>query len=100
MATACGFTKTLGRGSLIHLGTWIGFDTEGHKPVYEAMLRRSGARLRQASAGNDNITVRERFTEDHAAILFIGNYYNEEQTGKVTYTHPETGETIHSLFAG
>jgi len=91
---ACGFTKTLGRGSLIHLGTWIGFETEGHKPVYEAMLMRSGGRLRNTSAGNDNITVRERFTEDRAAILFIGNYYNEEQTGKVSYTHPETGETV------
>ncbi|MEI7983357.1 MAG: hypothetical protein WCI71_17030, partial [Bacteroidota bacterium] len=28
------------------------------------------------------------------AVLFIGNYYNEEQTGKVTYTHPESGESI------
>jgi hypothetical protein len=27
-------------------------------------------------------------------VLFIGNYYNEEQFGKVTYTHPGTGETI------
>ena len=28
------------------------------------------------------------------ALLFMGNYYNEEQTGKVTYTHPETGEKV------
>lgn len=78
----------------MHLGTWIGFDTEGHKPVYEAMLKRSGAKLRQASTTNENIAVRERFTNDHAAVLFVGNYYNEEQPGKVTYSHPESGEAI------
>jgi beta-galactosidase len=92
--SACGFTKALGSGSVMHLGTWIGFDTEGHKPVYEAFLNRSGARLRQASAGNENIAVRERFTDDNSAMLFIGNYYNEEQAAKVTYTHPENGEAI------
>ena len=92
--TPCGFAKALGRGSLIHLGTWIGFDTEGHKPVYEALLGRSGARLRHATAGNENLAVRERFTEDNGAVLFVGNYYNEEHTGKVAYTHPETGETV------
>jgi beta-galactosidase len=91
---ACGFIKALGRGSLIHLGTWIGFDTEGHKPVYEAMLRRSVAKLRHASAGNENLVVRERFTKDNAAVLFVGNYFNEEYTGKVSYTHPETGEKV------
>jgi beta-galactosidase len=91
---ACGFTKVIGSGSLIHLGTWIGFDTEGHKPVYEAILKRTLAKLRQASSDNDNIAVRERFTNDNSAVLFIGNYYNEEQTGKVTYTHPESGEPI------
>jgi hypothetical protein len=83
---------------IVHLGTWIGFDTEGHKPVYEALLQKSGAKLRQASTDNDNITVRERFTNDNSAILFIGNYYNEEQEGKVTYTHPETGEAISIPF--
>lgn len=92
--TPCGFAKTLGSGSVIHLGTWIGFDTEGHKPVYETILERSGAKLRQASAGSDWIAVRERFTSDGSGMLFIGNYYNEEQTGKVTYTHPESGEAI------
>ncbi|MFA4864958.1 MAG: hypothetical protein WC605_14460, partial [Bacteroidales bacterium] len=92
--TACGFTKSLGSGSLVHLGTWIGFDTEGHKPVYEAILKRSGAKLRQASTGNDNLAVRERFTDQNSAVLFVGNYYNEEQTGKVTYTHPESGEAV------
>ena len=92
--SACGFTKSLGRGSIIHLGTWIGFDTEGHKAVYEALLKKSGAKLRQAFASNDNIAVRQRFTPDNAAILFIGNYYNEEQEAEVTYTHPESGEPI------
>jgi len=92
--TACGFEKGLGKGKVLHLGTWLGFDTEGHKPVYEAVLQRSGARLRQAWSDNENIVVRERFTSDGSAMLFIANYYNEEQTGKVIYTHPETGETI------
>ncbi len=92
--TPCGFIKPLGRGSVIHLGTWIGFDTEGHKPVYEAILKRSEARLRQASASSEYLTVRERFSDDNRALLFVGNYYNEEIRGKVTYTHPETGETI------
>ena len=97
--SACGFTKPLGRGSVIHLGTWIGFDTEGHKAVYEAILAKSGSKLRQASASNGNLTVRERFTEDHSAMLFIGNYYNEEQEGRVTYTHPESREDIHIPYA-
>ncbi len=97
--SACGFSKLLGRGTVIHLGTWIGFDTEGHKPVYETILKRSGARLRQASASCEFITVRERFTDKNSAILFAGNYYNEEQTGKVTYTHPETGETMNLPFS-
>ena len=90
----CGFSKSLGDGTVLHLGTWLGFDTEGHKPVYEEILKRSGARLRNASSDNENIIVRERFTNHNSAILFIANYYNEEQTGKVRYTHPESGETI------
>jgi beta-galactosidase len=97
--SACGFEKKLGNGTVIHLGTWIGFDTEGHKPVYEAILKKSGAKLRQASASNENITVRERFTEDNSAILFIGNYYNEEQPGKITYTHPRSGEAINIPYS-
>jgi len=92
--SACGFTKALGKGSVIHLGTWIGFDTEGQKPVYEAILEKSGANLRQANSNNYHINVRERFTNDQSAILFIANYYNEEHTGKVTYTHPESGESV------
>jgi len=95
----CGFIKPLGSGSVIHLGTWIGFDTEGHKPVYETILKRSGAKLRHTSSNNENLIVRERFTGDSSAMLFIGNYYNETQTGKVTYTHPETGEDIPVLWS-
>jgi beta-galactosidase len=91
---ACGFIKPLGNGSVIHLGTWIGFDTEGHKPVYEAILQKSVAKLRHTSSTNDNLIVRERFTGESSAMLFIGNYYNETQKGRVTYTHPETGEDI------
>jgi len=92
--SACGFAKALGKGKVIHLGTWIGFDTEGQKPVYEAILNQSAAKLRQASSGNYHLIVRERFTKDGSAVLFVGNYYNEEQIGKVTYTHPESGESI------
>ncbi len=92
--SACGFSRKLGGGTVLHLGTWMGFDTEGHKSVYEAILGRSGARLRYSDAANENITVKERFTDTKKAILFAGNYYNEEHRGKVTYTHPETGESV------
>jgi beta-galactosidase len=98
--SACGFSKAIGKGSVIHLGTWMGFDTEGHKPAYEAILERSGARLRQASADNENITVRERFTGDGSGLLFVGNYYNEEQTGRVTYSHPGSGDSISIPYSG
>jgi hypothetical protein len=92
--SACGFTRALGQGSVIHLGTWIGFDTEGHKMVYRTIAGRSGAKLTKASADSDYLTVRERFTEKGSAILFIANYYNEEHEGSVSYTHPSTGEKI------
>jgi hypothetical protein len=78
----------------VHLGAWIGFDTEGHKPVYEALLSQSEAKLRQADSNNYHLTVRERFTEDGSAVLFVGNYYNEDHFGKVTYTHPKSAESI------
>ena len=97
--SACGFAKTLGSGSVIHLGTWIGFDTESHKAVYEAILRKSGSTLRHASSSNGNIAVRERFSAHQTAVLFIGNYYNEEQEGKITYTHPESGEAINIPYS-
>ncbi len=92
--SVCGFSKALGNGTLMHLGTWMGFDTEGHKPAYEAILRKSKAVLRQTTSSDDNITVRERFTNENSGILFVGNYFNEEQIGKTTYTHPESGEKI------
>jgi beta-galactosidase len=96
--TACGFTKPLGKGSIIHIGTWLGFDTESHKPAYTALLNLSGAKLRNASADSENMVVRQRFTGGHSGLLFIANYYNEEQTGKVYYSHPGTGETIPVPF--
>lgn len=96
--TACGFSKKIGKGSVIHLGTWIGFDTEGHKPVYEAILNHSGAVLRNAVSNNYHISVRERFTETNSAVLFAGNYYNEEHNAAIRYTHPETGEQIPLPF--
>jgi beta-galactosidase len=94
----CGFSERVGKGTVTVLGTWLGFDTEGHKPVYETLAGRSGARLRTASSPNGNITVRERFTPGGQGLLFIGNYYNEEQTGKVEYTHPNTGEQFTIPF--
>jgi beta-galactosidase len=97
--SACGFEKKLGKGTVIHIGTWLGFDTEGHKPVYEALLSRSGAKLRHTYTSNENLTVSERFTDENSAILFIGNYYNEEQYGKITYTHPQSGEAISIPYA-
>jgi hypothetical protein len=38
--------------------------------------------------------VRERFTEQESALLFIGNYYNEEQQARIRYTHPVSKENI------
>ena len=99
MACAC-FIKKSGEGSVIFLGTWLGFDTEGHKPVYEALLRRSEAVLRQVVSSNDNVTVRERFTQDNSAILFIGNYFNEEQKTRISYTNPANGEIAHIPNSG
>ncbi|TVR43956.1 MAG: hypothetical protein EA394_00635, partial [Bacteroidia bacterium] len=90
----CGFVKNLKEGEVIHLGTWLGFDTEGHKPVYQALLNRLGGNLRNATSSNDNITVRQRFTTDGRAVLFAGNYFNEAQTAALSYKHPKTGETI------
>jgi len=96
----CGFAKTLGKGTIIHLGAWLGFDTEGHKPVYEAFLNQSKAKLRQAFSNNYHVNVRQRFTKEQSALLFIGNYYNEEHKAKISYTHPETGETMNIPYSG
>lgn len=96
--SVCGFTKATGKGAVTHLGTWIGFDTEGHKPVYLALLRKSQARLHRASASTDNISVRQRFDNHGSGILFAGNYYNEEQYGHISYTHPENGEPVNIPF--
>ncbi len=96
----CGFTGNVGKGTVTYLGTWLGFDTEGHKPVYEALLKRSGAKLRQASSDNAYLTVRERFAPNGKALLFVANYYNEERSGMITYTHPESGEAVNLPLSG
>jgi hypothetical protein len=62
--------------------------------VYETILSKSGAKLRQATSSNEFISVRQRFTDNGSAILFVGNYYNEGHTGKIAYTHPQNGEAI------
>lgn len=98
--SACGFSLPFEKGNILHLGFWLGFDTEGHKPVYETILQQSGAKLRQAFSSNEFLVVRERFTERGQALLFVGNYYNEAHRGKVTYTHPSSGELINIPFAG
>jgi beta-galactosidase len=96
----CGFMKSLGKGEVVHLGTWLGYDTEGHKPAYEALLKTSGARLRNASSTNGFVNVRERFTDEGRGMLFIGNYYNEAQKANISYAHPENGETISMPYSG
>jgi beta-galactosidase len=98
--SACGFSKQVGKGTVIHLGTWLGFDTEGHKPAYEALLARSGSTLRQATVSHENLAVRERFTDDGSGMLFIANYYNEEFSGNVKYKHPRTGDSISIPYDG
>ncbi len=98
--TPCGLTRNVGKGIVTYIGTWLGFDTEGHKPVYEALLKRSGAILRQASSDNEYLTVRERFADSSAALLFVANYFNEERSGLITYTHPKSGEDVNMPFSG
>ena len=90
----CGFIKQLGSGEIFHLGTWLGFDTEGHKPVYMELLNRMEGKLSPTSASSDNITVRQRFSENGSAVLFAGNYFNEDQEVSIKYTHPVTEETV------
>jgi len=96
----CGIAIKNGKGSLLHLGTWIGFDTEGHKPVYKALLQRSGAKLSLAEVDNEDIIIRQRFCEDGRALLFVANYHNEEHLSGAKYTHPQNGKTISIPFSG
>lgn len=96
----CGFSKKLDNGEITHIGTWLGFDTEGHKPVYEALVNLSGAKIRSANSNNEFIIVRERFTNDGSGLLFTGNYYNQRHSGTISYWHPETNETINIPYLG
>jgi beta-galactosidase len=89
-----GFMKDIGAGTFAHIGTWWGFDTEAHKDVYQKLLKLSDANLYHAESDNYFVNVRERFTSTGEAMLFVGNYYNEEHPASVTYTHPVTGEIV------
>jgi len=90
----CGFEKNVGKGKVVHLGTWLGFDTEGHLQAYTTILERSKAQLANASSTNNFITVRQKFNDTSESLLFVGNYYNENQSGKITYKHPNTNERV------
>lgn len=94
-----GWHKPVGKGSVVHLGTWLGFDTEGHLPAYKALLNLSDARQQYASSTHF-LNVRQRFTLDQQGLLFVANYYNEEIKGKLAYTHPATGQTIQLPYGG
>ncbi len=98
--TPCGFEKSVGKGRVTFIGTWAGFDTEAHRLFYGKLLERSGARLRNATSDNGFIIARERFTADGRGLLFAANYYNEELSGGVTYTHPATGESVSLPLGG
>lgn len=90
----CGFEKNVGKGKVIHIGTWLGFDTEGHKEAYLSILGKSNAKLRHTQTDNDFLITRQRFTSAGQGLLFIANYYNESQTGRVFYTHPANGAQL------
>lgn len=91
----CAYKKNVGEGSVIHLGFWMGFDTENHKAVYESLISQSNAKLRNAQSDEEFLIVRQRFSDDGSGLLFIGNYYNEEHEGRISYTHPVSGEKIN-----
>lgn len=95
----CGWQKSLGNGRVVHLGTWLGYDTEGHLPAYKALLDLSDAQQQFASATHF-LTVRERFSADRGGLLFVANYYNEEMTGKIVYTHPASGQSVELPYGG
>lgn len=89
-----GFSKKIQKGTFAHIGTWWGFDTETHKDVYIKLLQLSDAKSHNAESDNYFVNVRERFTPQGEAMLFVGNYYNEEQAVSITYTHPSTSEIV------
>jgi beta-galactosidase len=98
--TACGFAKHVGKGTIFHVGTWLGFDTEGHRKVYLDILKRSGAFLKNGDSDQLFLTVRERFAPDGKGLLFVANYYNEEHQGIIKYTHPSDGDLISIPYRG
>lgn len=98
--SACGVQKELGKGSFIFLGAWMGFDTEGHLPAYQALLNQSTAHQRKSYSSDYHVIVRERFTPDGQGMLFAGNYYNEDFKASLNYTHPQSGASIQMPFLG
>ncbi|MBI9020905.1 MAG: beta-galactosidase [Verrucomicrobia bacterium] len=96
----CAIEKTRGSGKVLIMGTWLGYDTEGHITSYANLLEWSKATLRQTTASHACIAVRERFTEDGQAMVFAGNYFNEPFMGSVTYTHPATGLSVEIPYNG
>lgn len=95
----CGIMKKVGRGNLLYLGTWLGFDTESHRQAYLQLLLLSGARLQHATSSNDSITIRQRFTPAGEGLLFIANYFNEPQKVRISYKHPQTDELLAIPFS-
>lgn len=90
----CGFIKPLGKGKVLHLGTWLGFETEYHKNVYEGLINKLGAPEPMMQTSSDSLVVRQRNTPAGEGLLFVGNYHNHDQKAIVEYTHPKNNEQI------
>lgn len=82
-----GFKASVGQGQAVVLGFSLSFETEEHRWIYEDLCKLSDARLRWVDTSSERTLVHQRFSED-GALLFVGNYYNEEDVTSVTYTHP------------
>ncbi|MBF0198225.1 MAG: beta-galactosidase [Planctomycetes bacterium] len=90
----CGFNKMIEKGSVLVLGTWLGYDTEDHDAAYSALLENTPSKVRQARSSSTRLTIRQRFNSEGQALLFVGNYHNEHHEGQTHYTHPLTQEEI------
>ncbi len=93
--SVCGFEKTVGKGKVIFIGTWLGYDTESHKQAYLTILNKSNSHISNTTTTNDFIIVRQKNKSNSESLLFIANYYNENQQGKIAYKHPYTNEKIN-----
>jgi beta-galactosidase len=83
----CALQRDCGKGSGIVLGFSLSFETEDHRWVYEDLLKLSGTRLSSIHTDSKRLLVQQRFSKD-SGLLFVGNYYNEEEEVSLTYTHP------------